>query len=80
MTVFKYLILVFFLCILTGCGIIWTDDVFILTILKNVGATEIEMISEPDYLQIGSGTYKSKNDKVNVVTPTGVIIGTGETP
>jgi hypothetical protein len=31
------------------------------------------MIAEPNYLQIGSGTSRTKNDNVRVITPYGIV-------
>lgn len=60
-----------------GCTVIWTDDVFIGTLFKSVDANDIELIAEPNYLQIGSGHSKTSNDSVRIITPS-VIIETGE--
>jgi hypothetical protein len=59
----------------SGCLVIWSDDVFVGTLLKNVDAGDIEMIAEPNYLQMGSSTLKSTNDKITVATPA-VIVST----
>ena len=77
----KILIAVFAVVIITllaGCTVIWNDDVFVMTFLKKYDATAIEMIAEPNYLQIGANTLKTKNSSVNVITPAGVIVGTGD--
>jgi hypothetical protein len=63
------------LCIIgmmvTGCLVIWTDDVFIATVGKVVDANDLYMISDPCYLEIGSGESRTKNDKIKA----GAIIG-----
>jgi hypothetical protein len=57
-----------------GCTVIWTDDVFIGTLFKTVDANDIELIAEPDYLQIGSGHSRTENDKIEAIIPgVGVI-------
>lgn len=62
--------------VLGGCMVIWTDDVFIGTMFKAVDANDIELIAEPNYLQIGSGVSKTTNDKIRVITPgVGVKVG-----
>ena len=50
----------------SGCMVIWTDDVFIGTVFKSVDANDIDMISEPNYLQIGSGNSRTRNDNIKL--------------
>lgn len=59
--------------ILGGCSLIWTDDIFLCTWFKEVDAANIEMISEPNYLQMGSGILRSKSKSIKIVTPSGTI-------
>ena len=47
-----------------GCMVIWSDEVFVGTLFKVVDANDLELIAEPNYLQIGSGHSKTKNDKI----------------
>jgi hypothetical protein len=56
-----------------GCMVIWSDDVFIATMFKVVDANDLYVISEPNYLEIGSGVSKTKNDKLKAVTPYGIV-------
>ena len=72
-----YILVVLFIPVLAGCTVIWSDDVFVCTFLKKYDATQIEMIAEPNYLQIGAGALKTKNSSVSVITP-GVVVGTGD--
>ncbi len=58
-----------FVTLVMGCTVIWHDDVFIGTLFKEVDANDLDMIAEPNYLQIGSGNSKSRNDKVKVIVP-----------
>jgi hypothetical protein len=64
--------------LLAGCTVVWSDDVFVATFLKKYDATALEMIAEPNYLQIGAGVLKTKNTSVTIITPAGVGIGTGD--
>ena len=73
----KILLLSLVLSLITGCTVIWSDDVFVGTLFKNFDASQLEMISEPNYLQIGSDTLKTKNTPIQVITPA-VVVGTGE--
>jgi hypothetical protein len=59
--------------LIPGCMVIWTDQAFVATIFKTVDANDIELIAEPDYIQIGSGQTKTKNDNVTVISPAGGI-------
>jgi hypothetical protein len=72
------ILVVLFIPVLAGCTVIWSDDVFVATFLKKYDASQLEMIAEPNYLQIGAGTLKTKNTSVNVITPAGIIVGTGD--
>jgi hypothetical protein len=47
-----------------GCMVILSDDVFVCTIGKVVDANDLYMISDPNYLEIGSGESRTKNDKI----------------
>lgn len=58
-----------FVCMVSGCMVIWSDDVFVATMFKVVDANDLDLISEPNYLQIGSGLSRTKNDKIKVATP-----------
>ncbi len=51
---------------LTGCMVIWSDHVFIATLFKVVDANNLEMISEPNYLQIVSGDSETRNDNIKL--------------
>jgi len=62
-----------FLLSLTGCTVIWHDDVFIGTLFKEVDANDLDMIAEPNYLQIGSGDSRTKNDKIKASTVVGGV-------
>jgi len=57
---------------LSGCMVFWTDQVFVLSLFKTVDANDIDIIVEPNYVQIGSGTSKTRNDNLKFKT----IIGT----
>lgn len=73
----KYTLLIAFIawCIFMnyGCMVIWTDDVFIGTVLKVVDANDLYMISEPNYLEIGSGDSKTENDKIKASALIGTV-------
>ena len=56
-----------------GCTVIWHDDVFIGTLFKEVDANDLDMIAEPNYLQIGSGDSRTKNDKIKASTVVGGV-------
>ncbi len=62
---------------MSGCTLIWSDDVFVATLLKKYDAFDIEMIAEPNYLQIGAGILKTRNSSVSVITPA-VVVRTGD--
>jgi hypothetical protein len=53
--------------------VIWTDDVFIGTLLKTVDANDIDLIAEPNYIQIGSGKSRTRNDNATILTPAVVV-------
>ena len=57
----------------SGCMVIWSDEVFIGTLFKTVDANDLNIIAEPNYIQIGSGQSKSDNDNIKVTTPYGVV-------
>ena len=59
------------LALLPGCLVIWSDDVFIASVGKVVDANDLYMISEPNYIEIGSGESETINDKIKA----GAIIG-----
>ena len=50
---------------------IWTDNLFVLTFLKEFDASEVELISEKDYLQMGSTILKTNNTEASIITPGG---------
>ena len=56
---------------LSGCMVIWSDDVFIGTLFKEVDANDLDMIAEPNYLQIGSGDSETYNDKISATAIVG---------
>ena len=56
-----------------GCLVIWTDQAFILSFAKTADANDLDMIAEPNYLQIGSGQTRTKNDPIKAITPYGVV-------
>ena len=60
----KFMILIALLFSLTGCMMLWHNDVLIVTLFKEVDANDLDMIAEPNYLQIGSGVSKTKNDNL----------------
>lgn len=77
-TTLKILIVVLVIIhFLSGCTLIWSNDVLVVTFLKKYDATAIEMIAEPNYLQIGANTLKTDNTSVTVITPA-VVVGTGD--
>jgi len=47
-----------------GCMVIWHDNVFVCTLFKTVDANDLDMIADPNYIQIGSGSSRTNNDKV----------------
>jgi len=57
---------------LSGCLVIWTDDVLIVTAFKTVDANDLNVFADPNQTRIGSGTTKTKNDKIKAKA----IIGT----
>jgi hypothetical protein len=59
--------------VLSGCMIIWSDQVFVATFMKTVDANDLDIIAEPNYVQIGSGQTKTKNDKIKATTIYGII-------
>ena len=64
-----------------GCTVIWTDDLFVGTLFKTVDANDLDIIAEPNYIQIGSGQTKTKNDKVKasvIISGVPVILETGD--
>jgi hypothetical protein len=60
----------------SGCSVLWTDYIFVGTLFKNFDANDVEMIADPNYVQIGGSIIKSKNDSIKVITPS-VILETG---
>ncbi len=63
----------------SGCMIIWSDDVFVCTVFKAVDANDLDLIAEPNYLQVGSGSSRTKNDKIEAIVPgVGIIKTKGE--
>lgn len=52
------------LLFLSGCMVIWTDQVFIATIFKTVETKELGLIVDPNRTQIGSGQTTTENDKI----------------
>lgn len=62
--------------IVSGCGMLWKGDLLIVTIGKKFDLKDVELISEPNYLQIGSEVYKSESKDVKLITPAvGIEIG-----
>ena len=62
-----------------GCMVIWSDQVLVVTLFKTVDANDIDLIAEPNYIQIGSGKSKTKNDSIEAIIPAvGIIKTTGE--
>jgi hypothetical protein len=57
---------------LSGCMVIWTDQAFVYTFAKTVDANDLGLIAEPNYVQIGSGQTKTKNNKVKAITTIGI--------
>jgi hypothetical protein len=66
------ILLICVMMLIPGCMVIWTDQAFVATIFKTVDANDIELIAEPNYIQIGSGQTKTKNDKIKA---SGIIGG-----
>ena len=58
---------------ISGCMVIWTDDVFIATAFKTVDANDIALVADPNGTKIGSGVSKTQNDKIKAITPYGVL-------
>ena len=48
----------------SGCMVIWTDQAFVYTCFKTVDANDLDIIAEPNYVQIGSGQTKTQNDSI----------------
>jgi len=76
---YKTLVVLFVLafCLIPGCMIIWTDQVFVTTLFKTVDADDLGIIAEPNYTQVGSSRAKTKNDRVKVIVPP-YVVETGE--
>lgn len=53
---------------LSGCMVFWTDQVFVLSLFKTVDANDIDVIVEPNYVQIGSGSSRTNNDDIKLRT------------
>ena len=62
---------------LSGCSVLWTDDIFVGTLFKNYDVSDAGMIADSNSVQIGGAIIKSKNDKVKVITPY-VILESGD--
>ena len=71
----KYLILIPLL-LLSGCFVLWTDDVFVGTIFKTADVDGLELMADPNGIQIGSGQSRTENDKLKVIAPAVGIIET----
>jgi hypothetical protein len=57
----------------SGCMIFWTDQVFVLSLFKTIDANEVEVIVEPNYVQIGSGNSRTNNDTIKLRTIIGGV-------
>ena len=55
--------------ILSGCAVLWTDHVFAATLGKRFDATQVLLIADPNYVQVGGETLKTDNDKLRFITP-----------
>ncbi len=71
------LILIPFCFLISGCFVLWTDDVFLGTLFKEVETKDVELIAEPNYIQMGGAVVKSKNNEIGVYTPAGSLTSGG---
>jgi hypothetical protein len=61
------------LLLLSGCLVIWHDNVLVVTFMKTADANDISMIAEPNYLEIGGSRGKTENDKIKLTTIYGIV-------
>ena len=58
---------------LSGCLVIWTDEVFVGTLFKEVDANNLDMIAEPNHLEIGSGDSETRNNDISATAIVGGV-------
>ena len=73
MKIIIYILLAVLVICISCCMVIWTDQAFVYTFAKTVDANDLDIIAEPNYVQIGSGQTKTRNDKVKAITTIGII-------